>query len=82
MLRYIATSKIKNKPLTDTKYDFSIIVEKMENWIGRTVHGPVYPLKLAWPHNISGKILFRVLVPTGDLKLAFARYFKEKLSEL
>ena len=41
MLRYIASSKINNKPLTDTKYDFSIIVEKMENWIGRSVHGPV-----------------------------------------
>ena len=40
MLRYIASSKINNKPLTDTKYDFSNIVEKMENWIGRTVHGP------------------------------------------
>ena len=40
MLRYIASSKINNKPLTDTKYDFSIIVEKIENWIGRTVHGP------------------------------------------
>ena len=31
MLRYIASSKINSKPLTDTKYDFSIIVEKMEN---------------------------------------------------
>ena len=31
MLRYLASSKINNKPLTDTKYDFSIIVEKMEN---------------------------------------------------
>ena len=40
MLRYIASSKINNKPLTDTKYDFSNIVEKLENWIGRTVHGP------------------------------------------
>ena len=37
LLRYIASSKINNKPLTYTKYDFSIIVE---NWIGRTVHGP------------------------------------------
>ena len=40
MLRYIASSKINNKPLTDTKYDFSIIAEKMEKLIGRTVHGP------------------------------------------
>ena len=40
MLHYIASSKINNKPLTYTKYDFSIIVEKMENWIGRTVNGP------------------------------------------
>ena len=39
-LRYIATSKINNKPLTDIKDDFSIIVEKMENGIGRTVHRP------------------------------------------
>ena len=31
MLRYIASSKINNKPLTYSKYDFSIIVEKMEN---------------------------------------------------
>ena len=41
MLRYIVSSKINNKPLTYTKYDFSITVEKMESWIGRTVHGPV-----------------------------------------
>ena len=41
MLRYIASSKINDKPLTDTKYDFSIIVEKMENWIGRKVHAPI-----------------------------------------
>ena len=39
MLRYIASSKIKGKPF-NLKYDFSIIVEKMENWICRTVHGP------------------------------------------
>ena len=39
MLHYIASLKINNKPLKDTKYDFSIIVEKIENWIGRTVHG-------------------------------------------
>ena len=37
-LRYIASSKINSKPLTYTKYDdFSIIVEKMENLISRTV---------------------------------------------
>ena len=43
MLRYIASSKINNKPLTDTKYNFSSIVEKMEKLIGRTVHGPLTP---------------------------------------
>ena len=42
MLRYIASSKINKNPLTYTKHDFSIIVEKMENWIGRTVHGPPF----------------------------------------
>ena len=31
MLRYIASSKINKKPLTCTKYHFSIIVDKMEN---------------------------------------------------
>ena len=40
MLRYIASSKINNKPKTYSNYDFSIIVKEMENWIGRTVHGP------------------------------------------
>ena len=40
MLRYIVSSKINNKPLTYTKYDSSIIMEKIENWIGQTVHGP------------------------------------------
>ena len=43
MLHYVASPKISNKPLTDTKYDFSNIVEKNGklNWPSRarTVRG-------------------------------------------
>jgi len=42
MLRYIASSKINNKPLTDTKYNFSIIVEK---------NG-----KLDWPNRARNEV--------------------------
>ena len=38
ILRYIASSKINTKLFAYTKYGFSISVEKMETWIGRTVH--------------------------------------------
>ena len=40
MLRYIASSKKNNKPLTDTKYDFSINVEKIKLAEPCTEHEP------------------------------------------
>ena len=63
MSRYIASSKIKNKPLTYTKYGFSIIVEKMEKWIGRAVHGPASCAAraivgfFAMRKNVSGSVM-------------------------
>ena len=54
MLRYIANSPINNKPLVDTKYDFSIIVEKWKIELAEPctdpVHGPQSPVR--HPHFI------------------------------
>ena len=61
MLRYTASSKINNKPLTDTKYDFSIIVEKMEK-----LHYSIFGLK---KKNKGKKRLLASIDFSFDLRL-------------
>ena len=51
MLPYFTSLKINHKHLTYTKVDFSIIMEKMENWIGRSVHGPLQPPSIVAINN-------------------------------